>query len=147
GSVVLGVNLVSEGEGRVVVGLCNNATVDATLDAVFAVGVGTLGASGCSEQETGLVLDSDGNLFVKGNVFVQGTNLLSGQSNGMRRREDVEEEERQRQRRGEGEEEWKAMIVKQLRAEIEEDWRTTVEQLRAEIEELKATLVHVRRGR
>ncbi|KAL6074058.1 hypothetical protein QOT17_004443 [Balamuthia mandrillaris] len=89
GAIALGINVATSFDGQTVVGICNDPAVDLALDTAFSVGVGAFStASGCTASDTGLVVDNQGNLYVKGNVFVQGATISPNQANGMRRSSD-----------------------------------------------------------
>ncbi|KAL6056006.1 hypothetical protein QOT17_016421 [Balamuthia mandrillaris] len=90
GAIALGTNVATSFPSQVVVGACNDPAVDFALDAVFSLGVGGFtNTDGCTSRDTGMVMDNQGNLYVKGNVFVQGASISANQANGMRRSSDA----------------------------------------------------------
>ncbi|KAL6064523.1 hypothetical protein QOT17_010919, partial [Balamuthia mandrillaris] len=78
GSFAHGINIRTSTIGGMVAGRCNNPTDEESLgtgEAVFAVGVGDPNplTGLCDSSFTGMMLDSNGDLFLKGDIFLQGT--------------------------------------------------------------------------
>ncbi|KAL6062968.1 hypothetical protein QOT17_011933, partial [Balamuthia mandrillaris] len=77
GSFAHGVNVRTNTVGGVVFGVCNNATAESLTGSgtpIFAIGTGAFSTNnGCDSLETSLMMDDTGDLYIKGNVYVEGT--------------------------------------------------------------------------